>query len=80
LQLCRDHQIPYAERDLSLTEFHRADEVFCSGTMGELTPVVAIDGRPIGSAKPGPLTLHLSSLFHDLTTREGTPLPDPPAA
>lgn len=35
------------EKNLSLTEFYNADEVFCCGTMGELTPVVEIDGRAI---------------------------------
>ncbi len=39
--------IPVIERNLSITEFYAADEVFCSGTMGELTPVVEIDGRKI---------------------------------
>ncbi len=35
------------ERDLSLTELYNADEVFTTGTMGEITPVYMIDGRPI---------------------------------
>ena len=40
--------IPYYEKRLSLVDFYTADEVFTTGTMGELTPVVAIDGRKIG--------------------------------
>lgn len=47
IELCREHNIPLAERNLSLTEFYNADEVFASGTMGELTPVVEMDGRKI---------------------------------
>ena len=35
------------EKNLSLTEFYNADEVFCCGTMGELTPLFEIDGRKI---------------------------------
>src|SRR5688572_16572204 len=47
MQICRDLNIPLAERNLSLSEFYNADEVFASGTMGELTPVIEIDGRSI---------------------------------
>lgn len=71
LQLCGDHHIPCHERDISLTEVYRADEVFCTGTLGELTPVKAVDGRPIGTRVPGPITQRLSALFAELTGREG---------
>jgi branched-chain amino acid aminotransferase len=40
--------------------------------MGGLTPVTRLDGRPIGSASPGPVTKRLSDLFADLTARTGT--------
>jgi branched-chain amino acid aminotransferase len=72
LELCESHGIPCEERDLSLTEAYRADEMFCSGTMGELASVTRVDGRVIGDGRPGPLTLRLSALFRDLTAREGT--------
>jgi branched-chain amino acid aminotransferase len=76
LQLCRDNGIPSQERDTSLMEFYRADEVFCTGTMGELVPVREIDGRPIGGGAPppGPLTRRLSDLFARLTATEGEPV------
>lgn len=47
IELCRQADIPVVERNLSLTEFYNADEVFATGTMGELTPVREIDGRPV---------------------------------
>ena len=72
LELCRRHDIPHAVRDLSLTEVYRADEMFCTGTMGELAPVVEVDGRRIGTGDVGPQTRHLSKLFADLTACEGT--------
>jgi branched-chain amino acid aminotransferase len=72
LELCRAHGIPHREKDLSLTEVYRADEVFCTGTMGELAPVVKVDGRTIGSGAPGPMTARLTELFRELTRREGT--------
>jgi branched-chain amino acid aminotransferase len=72
LDLCRTHGIAHQEKDLSLTEIYRADEIFCTGTMGELAPVVTVDGRPIGPGTPGPMTTRLSALYRDLTAREGT--------
>jgi len=72
LDLCRDNGIPFRVKDLSLTEAYRADEAFCTGTMGELASVTEIDGRPIGDGLPGPMTARLSDLFAELTTTAGT--------
>jgi branched-chain amino acid aminotransferase len=72
LEICRAHAIPAQEKDLSLTEVYRADEMFCTGTMGELAPVVQVDGRAIGAGAPGPLTRRLTELFRERTAREGT--------
>jgi branched-chain amino acid aminotransferase len=74
LELCRRHAIPAEERDLSLTEVYRADEVFCSGTMGELAGVVQVDGRVIGEGAVGVMTRRLSELFAELTLAEGVPV------
>ena len=74
LRLCRDEGLPAAERNLSLTEFYTADEVFTTGTMGELTPVVEIDGRRIGDGRPGPVTRHLSELYVAWARRHGEPI------
>src|SRR5262245_56917429 len=71
IELCKKHRIPNAERDLSLTEFYRADEVFCTGTMGELAGVTKIDGRTIGDGEVGPTTRRLSALHAELTRAEG---------
>ncbi len=75
LDLCRRNAIPHAERDLSLTELYRADEAFCTGTMGELAPILKADGRMIGDGRLGPMTTRLTSLFRQLTETEGEPLP-----
>jgi branched-chain amino acid aminotransferase len=71
LELCRRHGIPHAERDLSLTEVYRADEMFCTGTMGELAAVTKVDGRTIGAGEVGATTRRLSDLFAELTRTEG---------
>jgi branched-chain amino acid aminotransferase len=80
LDLCRTHGIPHAERDFTLTEVYRADEMFCTGTMGELAAVVDVDGRMIGNGKPGSMTRRLSELFAELTRTEGVPLVAAPTA
>jgi branched-chain amino acid aminotransferase len=71
LELCAANDIPAVETDLSLTQLYTADEVFTTGTMGELVAVRTIDGRTIGSGDTGPLTARLRELFGSLTSREG---------
>lgn len=75
LRICREEGIAGGERRLSLTEFYNADEVFTTGTIGELTPVLEIDGRRIGEGVPGPMTRHLAGLHGERARREGAPLP-----
>ncbi len=71
LELCEKNNIDCREADITLAEAYRADEVFCTGTMGEIAPVVGIDGRRIGDAACGPVTAKLSELFGELTSTEG---------
>lgn len=76
LQLCDRSDIPHEQCDLSQTNFHRSDEVFCTGTMGELTPVVEIDGNPIGTGKPGAVFSELAEQFRALTAWSGVSIVD----
>jgi len=71
LEICESNAIPYAVKDISLSEVYRADEVFCTGTMGELAPVVDLDGRVIGQGNMGEMTARISELFRDRTRNEG---------
>lgn len=75
LDICRANDIPAEERNLSLTELYTADEVFTSGTMGELTPVLEADGRVIGNGKVGAMTRRLQSLHRELAFENGEDLP-----
>ncbi len=75
LDICASNGIPARERNLSLTEVYAADEVFTSGTMGELTPVLEADGRQIGDGKAGTLTRRLQKLHREFAYEHGTPLP-----
>ncbi len=71
LELCETYDIPNEVTDMSLTEFYRAEEMFCTGTMGELAPVISLDGRQIGSGKAGSITKRLSRLYGELTASQG---------
>ncbi len=71
LELCAAEKIPHTARDLTLEELYAADEIFSTGTMGELAGVIEVDGRRIGSGDVGPMTRHLSERYSFLTSREG---------
>jgi branched-chain amino acid aminotransferase len=71
LEICVAEKIPIRETDLALDEVYRADEMFCTGTMGELAGVVKLDGRPIGDGEIGPTTQRLSELYAKRTSVEG---------
>ncbi len=79
LMLANELDIPVEVRRISLAEFHSADEVFTSGTMGELTPVKMIDGRVIGvDGRRGPVTKRLQAAYAKLPEREGFSTVIPP--
>jgi branched-chain amino acid aminotransferase group I len=75
IALAREHGIPLEVRRISLSEVYAADEMFTTGTMGELSPVLEVDGRAIGDGVIGSLTQRIQGLYTELTDREGVPLP-----
>jgi branched-chain amino acid aminotransferase len=74
LEICAAAKIPCVETDLKLNDVTRADEVFCSGTMGELAGIVKIDNQIIGDGEVGPMTKRLSELYAKRTATEGIPV------
>jgi len=72
LDLAAEADLPCDVADFSLSQFYAADEVFATGTMGGLVPVIEIDGRTIGDGAPGPVTQQLMGLFAELAARSGT--------
>ena len=76
LDIARENDIPAQEKNLSLTELYTASEVFTTGTMGELTPVLKADGRVIGNGQRGPLTERLQSLHRDYAYANGQSISD----
>ena len=63
LRLARQAEIAVEERAFATDELLEADEAFITGTTVEVTPVVRVDGRPIGSGEAGPVTRRLQRLF-----------------
>jgi len=61
IQLAKENNFKLIEKNISLTEMYSADEVFCTGTMGELTPIMSIDGRKILNKSNGRI---LPKLIH----------------
>jgi branched-chain amino acid aminotransferase len=60
------------ERDLGLFDLYTADEVFVTGTAAEVAPVTKVDGRVVGTGKPGTVTKDLMAAFKELTMTTGT--------
>ena len=63
IEVCRANGLPVFEKDFSLTDVYSADEAFVTGTFGGLTPVMEVDGRPIGDQTPGAITRRLRELY-----------------
>lgn len=74
IELCGANGIEIEEADISIDQLHEADEVFCTGTMGELVAVSQIDGTEFGDSGARPVTLRLAALFKELTesSNQGT--------
>jgi branched-chain amino acid aminotransferase len=72
LRLAEEAGVPTEVGDFGLPRLYSAAEAFVTGTMGELTPVLAVDGRLIGSGQPGAVTKQLSAAYAELTSRSGT--------
>jgi len=70
INLCRENAIPVFERNFSLTDVYGADEAFVTGTFAGVAPAVNIDGRTIGTGRPGPMVAKLRGLYLDRIERE----------
>jgi branched-chain amino acid aminotransferase len=71
LEVCAAEKIRCVETNLSPVDVYSANEMFCTGTMGELAGIIQLDNRLIGNGKVGPMTKRLSDLYAQRTAREG---------
>jgi branched-chain amino acid aminotransferase len=74
IDLAREMGHPVSDPDLTRYDLFNADECFLTGTGAEIVPVVKIDGRSIGTGKPGPVTRRLVMEYHALTNVSGEPI------
>jgi len=71
IKIADELNIPFVERNISISEFYSADEVFTTGTMGELTPVYEIDGRVIENKSEFDIRKQIYDAYKILTQHEG---------
>ena len=74
MELAEQSGLKVSEPNLTRYDLFNADECFVTGTGAEIMPVVKIDGRAIGSGKPGPVTGKLVQEYHALTQVSGEPI------
>ena len=74
MELAEQSGIKVSETNLTRYDLFNADECFLTGTGAEIMPVIKIDGRVIGSGKPGALSLKLIAEYHALTKVSGEPI------
>lgn len=66
LKLAVDQGMDVEERSVGRTELHLASEAFYCGTGQEITPMISVDGKPVGNGQPGPRTRQLQAAYDDL--------------
>jgi branched-chain amino acid aminotransferase len=74
LELAAESGLKTSESNLTRYDLFNADECFLTGTGAEIVPVVKLDGRVIGTGKPGPVTAQLVTKYHSLTKMSGEPI------
>jgi D-alanine transaminase len=65
LEIAAKHGIPYEERPVSDAELRRASEIMMTSSTREIVPITTLDGKPVGSGLPGPVSKKLLSLYQE---------------
>jgi branched-chain amino acid aminotransferase len=74
LEISKSLGITVKEQNIGYFDLYTADEMICTGTAAEVAPITWVDGRTIGSGKPGPVTRQLMAAFKGVTEKEGYPV------
>lgn len=72
IDIARDLNVPVRECDMTRYDVWCADECFLTGSGAEVIPVIRLDGREIGTGKPGPVTRRVLETFRQRVLIEGT--------
>jgi branched-chain amino acid aminotransferase len=70
IKLASDSGVPVTEREIDRTELYLAEELFLCGTTAELTPVTSVDSIPVGSGRPGAVTILLLRKYLDVASNK----------
>ncbi len=70
IRIAQSSGVRVEERDIRKEELYTSDEVFFSGTAAEITPIISVDSRSVGGAKPGPITLSLAAKYSSIAHGE----------
>ena len=76
IQIAKEMGMEVQVRNVSVSEYYNADEVFICGTVGEVVPVKRIDGKKIGTQIPGPITEKFSQEYKKMTETLGVSIDD----
>lgn len=74
IELLKEMHISVSIENLGMFDLYTADEIFVTGTAAEAAPLVKVDGRDIGTGKPGPITKKMVESFKEITQNTGTPI------
>lgn len=75
IEIAKDLGYPVSEREITPFELINADEVFLTGTLAEIVPVVRVNGRVIGTGKVGPVTARIYGEFVKLRSDQSEGIP-----
>ena len=76
MEMATESGMGVSEANLTRYDVFNADECFLTGTGAELIPVVKVDGRIIGTGRPGAVTKRLVAQYRVLTKVSGEPIYD----
>jgi len=72
LDIAKKLKMPVEEKNLTRYDAWIADEIFITGTAAEVVSIIEMDGRPIGTGKPGPAAKKITAEFKRLVKKDGT--------
>lgn len=70
LELARELKIPAVEAEIKLNDLYKASEAFLTNSVIEIMPIVKVDGKLVGSGKPGEVTKRLTAAYRQLALQQ----------
>jgi branched-chain amino acid aminotransferase len=70
LELAPRAGVPLREEPVAVKDLLAADEVFITSTLKEVVPVATIDGRSVGTGRPGPVTQRLLEAYREYARKD----------